>query len=164
MEKKRYFIEGNTVRKTAPAKEYPEIRRQRLAKERIARERQNRERKLRAAQRNQERALYMNPAYVAFLSVCVVMLCVVCGVYINLQSDISSHIDSIAAIENDIISVKSANDEALNAIETSLDLDTVKYKAMNDLGMVYPKASQIVYYSVDESDSMTQYSSLPSDK
>ncbi len=161
MEKKSFYVEGNTIRKTAPTKEYPEIKRARIAKERMQAERKRRERALHAAQRNRERALYMNPAYVAFLSMCVVMLCVVCGVYINLQSDISSHINNIASIENDIINTKSANDEALNAIETSIDLSSIKYKAMHDLGMVYPKASQIVYYSVDETDSMTVYSALP---
>ncbi len=161
MEKRTFYVEGNTIRKTAPAKEYPEIRRARKAKERMQEERRRKERAVRAAQRNQERALYMNPAYVAFLSMCVVALCVVCGVYINLQSDISSHISNIASIENDIINTRSANDEALNAIESSVDLSSVKYKAMHDLGMVYPRASQIVYYSVDESDSMTQYSDMP---
>lgn len=160
--KNSYYIDGNTVRQSeSPAREFPEVEKQRIIKERHRQEKKRKERQLHTAKRNRERAMYMSPAYVAFLIVCTVLIFGVCGTYIYLQSSITNHINNIATVENEIINVKSSNDEALKSIETSVDLDAIKYKAMHDLGMVYPSSSQIIYYDVDESDSMTQYSDIP---
>ena len=46
-------------------------------------------------------------------------------------------------------------------IETSVDLEQIKQKAINDLGMKYPAADQVVTYSVQSSDYMNQYGSVP---
>ncbi len=163
--KKSYYVDGNTVRQTsAPVREFPEVERQRKIKEENRKQRERQEIRRRAAQRNRERAMYMSPAYVAFLCVCVCLIFGVCATYIHLQSSISNHINNIAALENEVINAKASNDETLKTIETSVDLESIKYKAMHDLGMVYPSSSQIVYYSVDESDSMTQYSDIPEEK
>ena len=44
---------------------------------------------------------------------------------------------------------------------TTTNLSEIKDKAINELGMVYATNSQIVYYSVDGSDYMSQYQDIP---
>ena len=43
----------------------------------------------------------------------------------------------------------------------SVDLDSVREKALNELGMSYAKESQFIYYTVDNDDFMNQYSEIP---
>ena len=49
----------------------------------------------------------------------------------------------------------------MKRLSTSVDLNTVKDVAMNQLGMVYAGKDQIIYYSVDEDDYMNQYGEIP---
>ena len=46
-------------------------------------------------------------------------------------------------------------------INTAVDLDVIKEKAINELGMFYATQDQIVYYSVDKTDYMNQYNEIP---
>ena len=57
--------------------------------------------------------------------------------------------------------IKTDNDARLKRIETSVDLDYIKDVAMNQLGMKYAQEGQIVYYTVDNSNYMNQYSDIP---
>ena len=49
----------------------------------------------------------------------------------------------------------------LNEVMTTTNLSEIKDKAINELGMVYATSNQIVYYSVDGSDYMSQYHDIP---
>ena len=44
---------------------------------------------------------------------------------------------------------------------TSVDLNHVKDVAINKLGMDYPKEDQVVYYTIENSNYMDQYSDIP---
>ena len=145
-----FEIEGNTIRKAhaVPA------RRDVHEKSRILEKRKKRQ-ELRRTARNRERALYMSPVYVMFLMMCTSVLFSICGIYIYLQSQITGHISAISSLESEIIDLRSDNDETELYIETSADLDAIKSRAFA-LGMQYPTADQIIYYSVDETDYMKQ--------
>jgi cell division protein FtsL len=158
MQAQTYRIEGNTVRKQAPAQKEEGKKQRRQYTEEDKRRAQSRRR----AQRNRERALYMNPAYLAFLTVCVLLTFVICGCYIHLQSKITTSLNTISSLESQIEDLQSDNEEALQSIETSVDLDTIKSRA-EGLGMVYPNSSQITYYNMQEEDGMTQYSTTAED-
>lgn len=153
MRQQTYRVEGNTVRKQTPAGR----RREDEKRRRYSKEDKKRAQMRRRTQRNRERALYMNPAYVAFLSICVLLTFVICGCYIHLQSNITTRLSAISSLESQIVDLQSDNEEALQNIETSVDLDTIREKAAS-LGMIYPDSSQITYYDVQEEDGMTQYS------
>ncbi len=158
MRQQTYRVEGNAVRKQAPARRRQEDERRRSYSKEDKRRAQIRRR----TQRNRERALYMNPAYVAFLSLCVILTFVICGCYIHLQSNITTRLSTISSLESQIVDLQSDNEEALQNIETSVDLDTIREKAAS-MGMIYPDSSQITYYNLQEEDGMTQYSTTAED-
>ncbi len=153
--KTNYYVDGNTVRRLEGEPE--ERRRKQLEKERKERQKKNR----RVARRNQEKALRMSMGYVSFCTMAVLISCVVCVTYIQLQSDITSRMKHISTLESQITDLKAYNDAAIKRIDLSTDLEDVKYKAIHELGMKYAGPGQIVYYTVEDSDYMNQYSDIP---
>ncbi len=148
-------MKRNTVRRLEGEPE--ERRRKQLEKERKERQKKNR----RVARRNQEKALRMSMGYVSFCTMAVLISCVVCVTYIQLQSDITSRMKHISTLESQITDLKADNDAAIKRIDLSTDLEDVKYKAIHELGMKYAGPGQIVYYTVEDSDYMNQYSDIP---
>lgn len=155
--RKDYYVDGNTIRRLEAAPDYRKEKREREERER---EEQLRKRR-RQARRNQERMLRMDKSYVAFLTIAVVIFGVFSSIYIKLQSDVTTRMNTIGNLESQIADLKADNDEAYKRIRMSVDLDSVKEKALNELGMSYAKASQIIYYTVDSDDFMNQYSEIP---
>lgn len=103
----------------------------------------------------------MDRGYVAFLTIAALMTALVSAAYIKLQSEMTGRLKNIAALESTVSDLKADNDSTYKRISTSVDLDTVKDVAMNQLGMVYAGADQIVYYTVENDDYMNQYSEIP---
>ena len=145
------------MRKMAPApqRRSEEIHRELERKQEKDRIREERQRQARiAARRNQQKALQMSPGYVAFLAAAMAAMVGVCGVYLKLQSDIANRMKTVAALENQVTDLKTDNDATLKRINTSIDLESVKNTAINELGMVYPGREQIVYFQIDTADYM----------
>ena len=151
----RMYVDGNTVRK---AEALPKDDRQ----ERIRREREEqRARNRKIAKRNQARELRMSRRYVAFLAVAVSITCLVCAAYVHLQAEITTRMSNISALEKEIADLKTDNDTTLKRVNTSINLNEIKEKAIAELGMVYAAPDQVAYYSIEDSDYMTQYEEIP---
>ena len=148
------YVDGNTVRRLETAPDYHREREER-------KQREKRRHNEHVARRNQERALHMDRGYVAFLTIAALMTALVSAAYIKLQSEMTGRLKNIAALESTVSDLKADNDSTYKRISTSVDLDTVKDVAMNQLGMVYAGADQIVYYTVENDDYMNQYSEIP---
>ena len=123
----RMYVDGNTVRK---AEALPKDDRQ----ERIRREREE--------QRARNR-LRMSRRYVAFLAVAVSITCLVCAAYVHLQADITTRMSNISALEKEIADLKTDNDTTLKRVNTSINLNEIKEKAIAELGMVYAAPDQV---------------------
>jgi len=149
---------GNTVRRMEeiPSGE-PDYHSERLKRRQERREAERKRRHRRAARRNRERALSMSAGYVTFLSVCAVIVALTAVAYVSLQSSLTIRQEQIAELETEISDLKIDNDMTYKRIMTSVNLKKVKKQAKK-LGMRYPSQKQIVYYTVDNSDYMTQYS------
>lgn len=154
---RQYRVDGNTVRRVEAEPDYRRQQRERQEKE----ERENLRRRRRAAARNREKELRMSKSYVVFLTMAVTVFGVFCGSYIKLQSDVTARMKAIAKLESQITDLKADNDEAYKRINTTVDLDGIRNTAINELGMFYATEDQIVYYSVDRSDYMNQYTEIP---
>ena len=152
-----YQVDGNTVRRMEAMPDYRKERRDRQEREREEELRKRR----RAAARNQAKALRMSKSYVVFLTMAVTVFGVFCGAYIKLQSDVTARMKAIASLESQVTDLKADNDEAYKRINTAVDLDAIKEKAIDELGMFYATQDQIVYYSVDKTDYMNQYNEIP---
>ena len=103
----------------------------------------------------------MSRRYVAFLAVAVSITCLVCAAYVHLQAEITTRMSNISALEKEIADLKTDNDTTLKRVNTSINLNEIKEKAIAELGMVYAAPDQVAYYSIEDSDYMTQYEEIP---
>ncbi len=152
--KTNYYVDGNTVRRLHGE---PEERRKRA--EDYRRAKQHRE-NVKAAKRNQENARHMNLSHVFFCTVATALVVAASIMYINIQTDVNRHLRTIASLESQVSDMKADNDALERRIATSVDIDTIRSKALGELGMHYATEGQIKVFSVSEGDYMNQYSDL----
>ena len=69
--------------------------------------------------------------------------------------------NNISSLEKEIADLKTENDTTLKRINTSIDLNEIKEKAMGELGMVYASEDQVAYYNMEDTDYMMQYEEIP---
>ena len=139
------YVYGNTVRKTAPERQ----RRSDLTPVRGGN-----------IKRSTEKRGVVNAGYMLFLTL---MMCVTgyfCVSYLNLTSSITNDLSTIAKLEAEVNSLKAENDDYENRINGTVDLEEIKKKAMNDLGMQYASEDQIISYESDDTDYVRQYITL----
>ena len=141
---RNYYVNGNTVRELDTP-----VRPQRRSREEIEQV-QHRKSRRNAARRNRQRAMEMSPGYVMFLTAGVLVIAMAAVSFVNLQSQITSRMRNIANL-----------DARYKRVTTSVDLNHVKDVAINKLGMDYPKEDQVVYYTIENSNYMDQYSDIP---
>jgi len=150
----RTYIEGNAVRRLDAV---PQERR----RERREDQQKSKPKVTHATRRNRERAMQMDLGYVVFLTIVSIATVFICMSYIKLQSDITGRMKRIAALENSVLDLKTDNDATLKRLESSVDYETIKNIAVNELGMIYPNKDQIIYYDVDVNDYMNQLEDIP---
>lgn len=151
----RYYVNGNTVREL----ESP-VRRERVSREEIE-EANRRKRRRNAARRNRARALGMSRGYVFFLTLCVLMVAASAVVLVQLQSGVSARMRRVFTLQTKVNDLRTENDARYKRIITSVDLNHIKDVAINELGMSYPDEGQVVYYTIENSNFMDQYSDIP---
>ena len=103
----------------------------------------------------------MSPGYVMFLTAGVLVIAMAAVSFVNLQSQITSRMRNIANLESQVTDLRADNDARYKRVTTSVDLNHVKDVAINKLGMDYPKEDQVVYYTIENSNYMDQYSDIP---
>lgn len=147
------YVYGNAVRE-------PEAvpRRQREIQEP---ERQKRTSK--QVRKNRNRALHMNPAYVTFLAVSVCMAVFICIQYLQLQSEIRNRSENITSMQKELAALTEENDTAYNVALDAVNIEDIRNKAMNEMGMVYASDGQVVEYESPSSNSVKQYEEIPAD-
>ena len=111
--------------------------------------------------KNRNRALGINSAYAVFLSVAAVLAVFICVFYLRLQSDIVNQAETITALQEELNMLTEENDTAYQAAEDSVDLEEVRRKAVNELGMVYAAQGSVVEYESPAEDYVKQYSEIP---
>ena len=77
--------------------------------------------------------------------------------YVHIQNQITTSMDNISGLEKQIAEIKTENAALKSRISTTANLAKIQKTAINELGMVYATSKQIVYYSVDDDDYMSQY-------
>ena len=163
MNKTTYYINGNAVRELDEA---APVRRPQKSTRELEEIRRKKNRRT-SARRNQERALSMNRAFVAFLTACVAASALVSVSLIQIRSNVTQQMKEVAAkpdaLKRDNLTNyrEGDNDARYKQITTSVDLNAIKDAAINRLGMKYASQDQIVYYSVDKNNYMDQYSDIP---
>ena len=130
--------DGSAARELISDQEY-QLRRQQ-EKERAARQRRLRNRnQVRARRQAKYNTMRVAVAYVA------------------LQSSVTTSMKKLANLQSQIATLKAENSATENRMNAGANLETVKDKAQKSLGMVYADSSQIVYYTMEDTDYMDQY-------
>ena len=146
------YVYGNTVAKPVYEPDRERVRRQRPQKKASSQVR-----------RNRKQAMHMNAAYVIFLTVAAIAVLIICINYIRLQSTITEHSKSITAMQEELANLREENTTRENAVLDSVNLDEVRERAQNDLGMVYATPDQIVTYEDPATDYVRQFENIPED-
>ena len=111
--------------------------------------------------KNRNRALGINMAYAVFLSAAAVVAVFSCVFYLRLQSDIVNSAETVTALQEELNVLTEENDTAYQAAEDSVDLEEVRRRAVNDLGMVYAAQGSVVEYESPAEDYVKQYNEIP---
>lgn len=146
----QFYVYGNAVRQAEPLpKKTPEARPQ-----------QPKQMSSQVA-KNRHRAMSINPAYAVFLAAAAVCAVLVCMLYLSLQSEVVSRSEHVTAMQEQLADMTEANNTAYNAAADSVNLETVRDRAMNEMGMVYAAQGTVVEYDSPSGEYVKQYSDIP---
>ncbi len=151
--KRRYasygnYTEGNTVRKY----DYDVVREM---------EKEPQKKLSRQTHKNREKARFMNFGRVLFLTVSMCLAGVVLYGYLTLQSANTAAASEVAALESQLNSMKLDNDEEYSRIMSSVNMDEIKQRAIEDLGMQYAQEGQVIEVPCAMDDYVRQYKAMP---
>lgn len=145
------YVYGNTVRQ-------PEVLPKRVRSRPVQPKRASSQ-----VRRNRRKALSISPAYAVFLAAAAICAVLICVAYLKLQSDMVSRGEDVARLQKNLANLTEENDTAYNAAADSVNLEDVRSKAMNQMGMVYAAKGHVIQYTSPTSDYEKQYSDIPSD-
>ena len=140
------YIRGNTVRVADPVRELQ------TPPKKVSH----------ATRKNRDRALYMNLGYVLFLCAALAVAGIVLIGYLKTQAELTVSIKHVASLESELNDMKLSNDEKLERINSSVNLEEIKKIAVEELGMTYAKEGKVVKTSSEGSDYVRQLKELPS--
>ena len=89
------------------------------------------------------------------------IVCISCIKYVDLRNECTSLQKKISRDKIAYNDLKLANDEEYDRIMGSVNLEDIKKTAMDELGMDYPKKSQVVVIPGNGSDYVRQYKKIP---
>lgn len=143
------YVYGNAVRQ-------PEVlpRREEPTKERRTSVR---------VRRNRRQALFMNWTYVAFLGLAMCMTIFACVFYLQMRTDVINQSRNVASLQQELTELTQDNDTSYHAIVDTINLDDIRNRAMNEMGMVYSSEGQVIEYTSPTTDTVKQYEEIPKD-
>ncbi|MCR5654077.1 MAG: cell division protein FtsL [Lachnospiraceae bacterium] len=115
----------------------------------------------RAAKINRAHAKSMNPAFMFFFALALVVSFLILVSYLRLQAENHAIMEQISSLESTLYAKQTANNEEYDRIVSSVDLNHVKEVAMNELGMRYASEGQIVEVEAKGDDYVRQYQEMP---
>lgn len=145
-------VEGNTVRKYYNDYDYDVTREiEKEPKKKISKQ----------TRRNREKARFMSPGQVVFLFACICMLGMILYGYLSLLSANTAAVEEIAALESKLNTMKLDNEEECSRIMSSVNMEEIKVRAIEELGMQYAQEGQVIEVPCATDDYVRQYQALP---
>ena len=163
------YVDGNAVRRLqeVPARPYqaPGVQTARRVRENMPERPAAQPRQLsREAQRNREKAKSMGRGFVVFLAVVSVAVLFCCVNYLQLKSELTGKIKTVASLETELSQIKEDNNAYESQVTSDVDLNTIKKLAIGRLGMNYPKDDQKMTYTMPSNSYVRQYQEVPESK
>lgn len=103
----------------------------------------------------------VNRRRMMMLAVISVMMVAACIFYLKIKSDISIQAEKINSLESQISALREENNDRYNRINESINLNEVRNRAVNELGMTYVKDSQVITYKSPQEDYVNQREAIP---
>lgn len=138
------YIYGTAVRKP----EYTPYRREQVRSRRPAG---------RQVRRHRRKAGRVGAGYTLFLLAAAMIILLVCVSYIKMQVGVAGEKEKIGDLQSTLTTMKDENETHYNAIMDSVDLDEIKERAANDLGMSSADTDQVVAVESGGDEYMQQY-------
>lgn len=95
---------------------------------------------------NRKKAKHMNIGYVLFLVAALFLCAMVLINYIQSQAELTAKISEIFQLEKELNTIKRSNDEEIERLESSMNLEEIKRRAIIELGMVCANENQVIIY------------------
>src|SRR5699024_4620871 len=131
------YEEGNAVREREVFPEEQERRKKHSGKPKVSAQ----------TRQNRRRAMNLSPGYLVFLSAVCIAALLLCVQYLQLKASYTEQPEPLDGLESELSQLKSDNDAYYNQVQASVDLEGIRKKAVEELGMHYADESQIQYYS-----------------
>lgn len=96
-----------------------------------------------------------------FCTGAIIVLLYICVGYLRVRSGITKMSKDIARLESTFLTKETENNEALEKINASIDLDYIYKVATEELGMVHATQDQIITYESTKDDYVKQYGDIP---
>ena len=153
------YVDGNAVRRLqeVPARPYQAPGAQTAKRVREERAAEKSRQLSRETQRNREKAKSMGRGFVLFLAVVSVAVLFCCVNYLQLKSDLTGKMKTVAVLETELSQVKEDNNAYESQVTSDVDLNTIKKLAIGRLGMNYPTDDQKKTYSMPSNSYVRQY-------
>lgn len=150
-----YYTEGSAARKLEqpvrrPQREYEYERK-------VEEKRQPR----RMISEQADRALAFNLKYTVCVGMAVMIMIGACFTMLFMESKLNKQQKNIVNLESELQTIKDENAAFEVALENMYSLDQIYDVATNELGMVYARKGQIVYYDSANEDYVKQYQDVP---
>ena len=143
-------VEGNTVRKYN--NDFDVVRElEREPKKQISKQ----------TRRNRERAKFLSPGQIVFLFASICLVGVVLYGYLTLQSANTAAAAEVAALQSQLNTMKLDNEEEDSRIMSSVNMEEIKVRAIEQLGMQYAQEGQVIEVPCATDDYVRQYQSMP---
>lgn len=94
------------------------------------------------------------------LAMVMIVTAVVATLFLQLNFQVQQKVYRVAVLQKEIDALRLSNEDAQKRLDDARDLFLVREKA-ESLGMGYPKAGNVVYYSVEDTDYMFQTDDIP---
>lgn len=148
--RQNYNYYGNTVRKpNTVSQRHDEIHH--VEPKRVSRQ----------VRQNRKNALHMSKGYVVFLSIAVVIAVVVCLHYLQLRSELTNRSRNITSLQRELAEKREVNTTRFNSAMDSVNLEEVRKKATEELGMNHAEENQIITYKNPTDSDVKQYKDIP---
>ena len=94
------------------------------------------------------------------LVIVMVLTLLVCTVFLQMSFCVQQQTYRIAVLQKELSLLRQSDHDAQKRLEDAVTMQDVQQKAQQ-LGMEYPKAGNVVYYSVGDEDYMFQIRDIP---
>lgn len=120
-----------------------------------------RKKQRRSLDKRVDKALAFNLKYTLFVMTSVVVMVAACVAMLYMETKINDQKNNISELQAQLDVIQKDNSAYAVSLEGMYTMDQISDIAVNELGMVYAKKGQIVYYESANEDYVKQYKDVP---